>query len=139
MKRPAIAGLLLAAALSSAHAGPDIQWGVTISSGMPPPVRYEPMPPPRGGYVWVEGYWNWNGGAYVWVPGHWLRARTGYVYAQPRWQEGPRGWELHRGRWQRGGHGHHDHDDRGYRERDGHGDHGGPGHCPPGQRKKGHC
>ncbi len=118
MKRLAILGLLLAAALPAAHAGPDISWGVTISSGMPPPpVRYEPMPAPRAGYVWVEGYWNWNGGAYVWVPGRWTRARSGYEYAQPHWQEGPKGWELHRGGWKRGG----------------------AGHCPPGQRKKGNC
>ncbi len=117
MKRTAMLGLLLAAAVSAAHAGPDIHWGVTISSGTPPPpVRYEPMPPPRVGYVWVEGYWNWNGGAHVWVPGHWVRARSGYDYAQPRWQEGPNGWELHRGGWRQG-----------------------KGHCPPGQRKKGNC
>lgn len=117
MKRLAMLGLLLAAAVPAAHAGPDIQWGVTISSGTPPPaVRYEPVPPPRVGYVWVEGYWNWNGRAHVWVPGHWVRARSGYEYAQPRWQEGPNGWELHRGGWRQGA-----------------------GHCPPGQRKKGNC
>ncbi len=94
MKRLAILGLLLAAALPAAYAGPDISWGVTISSGgmPPPPVRYDPMPAPRSGYVWVEGYWNWNGGAYVWVPGRWLRARSGYEYTQPQWQEGPKGW-----------------------------------------------
>ncbi len=123
MKRAAIAGLLLAAAISSAYAGPNISWGVTISSGTPPPpVRYEPMPQPRPGYVWAEGYWNWNGGAYVWVPGSWVRARSGYEYAQPRWEERERGWELHRGGWRRGG-------SQG----------NGPSHCPPGQRKKGNC
>ncbi len=117
MKRMAMLGLLLAAAMTTAHAGPNISWGVTISSGTPPPpVRYEPVPAPRVGYVWVEGYWNWNGGAHVWVPGHWVRARSGYEYAQPRWQEGPSGWELHRGGWRHGA-----------------------GHCPPGQRKKGNC
>ncbi len=117
MKRVTMLGLLLAAAVSAAHAGPNVQWGVTISSGTPPPpVRYETMPPPRVGYLWVEGYWNWNGGAHVWVPGHWVRARSGYEYAQPRWQEVPNGWELNRGGWRRG-----------------------QGHCPPGQRKKGNC
>ncbi len=116
-----LAGLLLVAAVSSAQAGPDIQWGVTISSGTPPPpVRYDP-PPPRPAYVWAEGYWNWNGTAYVWIPGRWLRARSGYEYLQPRWQEGPSGWELHRGGWHRG-------------KSPGHAP-----HCPPGQRKKGNC
>lgn len=122
MKRLALSGLLLAAGfstgLSTAHAGPNISWGVTISGGTPPPpVRYEPPPPPRSGYVWAEGYWNWNGGAYVWVPGRWVRARSGYEYTQPQWHEGPQGWELQRGGWKRGN----------------------SGHCPPGQRKKGNC
>ncbi len=114
------AGLLAGAAVN-ANAD-NIQWGVTISSGMPPPpvVRYEPVPAPRAAHVWVQGYWNWSGGAYVWVPGHWVSARPGYVYAQPQWVEGPDGWRLQRGGWKGGGG-------------------GGPGHCPPGQRKKGNC
>lgn len=113
---------LMALAAASAHADPSISWGVTISSGMPPPPRvyHEPMPAPRPAHVWAQGYWNWNGGAYVWVPGHWVGARPGYVYAQPQWIEGPQGWQLQRGGWKQG-----------------HG--GGPGHCPPGQRKKGNC
>ncbi len=121
MKRlaPLAMASLLLAFVASAQAGADIRWGVTISAGTPPPpVRYEPPPPQRAGYVWVEGYWNWNGSAFVWIPGHWLLARAGYEYAQPRWQEGPQGWQLQRGGWRRGG---------------------GPPHCPPGQRKKGNC
>lgn len=107
--------------ITTAHADPNISWGVTISSGTPPPpvVRYEPVPAPRPSQVWVQGYWNWNGGAHVWVPGRWIAQRPGYVYAQPQWIEGPQGWQLQRGGWKQGG--------------------GGPGHCPPGQRKKGNC
>ncbi len=43
-------------ALATAHADPNISWGVTISSGMPPPpaVRYEPMPAPRPLNVWIQ-------------------------------------------------------------------------------------
>ncbi len=106
--------------LATAHADPNISWGVTISSGMPPPpvVRYEPLPAPRPSHVWVQGYWNWNGSAHVWVPGHWIAQRRGHVYAQPQWIEGPQGWQLQRGGWKQGA---------------------GPGHCPPGQRKKGNC
>ncbi len=113
----------LLAGASLVHADPNVSWGVTISSGFPPPpVRYEPMPPPRPAHVWLEGYWGWNGGAYVWVPGRWARERPGYVYSQPQWREGPNGWQLQPGGW------------RGHQ-----GPQGGPGHCPPGQRKKGNC
>ncbi len=129
MRKQVLYSALLLSMLSFAglaHADPNISWGVTISSGTPPPpVRYEPMPPPRPAYIWLQGYWGWNGSAYVWVPGRWERERPGYVYAQPRWVEGPRGWELHQGGWH-GGPG-------------GQGGPGGPGHCPPGQRKKGNC
>lgn len=115
--------LSLLSAAGGAVADPNISWGVTISSGTPPPpVRYEPVPPPRAAYVWLQGYWGWNGSAYIWVPGRWERERPGYVYAQPQWVEGPRGWELHHGGWKGGT-----------------GGPGGPGHCPPGQRKKGNC
>ncbi len=113
--------LLASVGTGLAHADPNVSWGVTISSVTPPPpIRYEPMPPPRPAFVWLQGYWGWSGNAYVWVPGRWERERPGYVYAQPQWIEGPRGWEFRPGRWHGGGP-------------------GGPGHCPPGQRKKGNC
>lgn len=121
MRKFLAAAVLVLGSTATVHADPNISWGVTISSGMPPPpvVRYEPPPPPRPSHVWVQGYWNWNGGAYVWVPGRWVGARPGYVYAQPQWIEGPQGWQLQRGGWKPGK--------------------GGAGHCPPGQRKKGNC
>jgi len=33
----------------------------------------EPPRPPRPSrdYVWLEGYWHWNGVRYGWVPGSW--------------------------------------------------------------------
>ena len=110
---------------SHALAEPNISWGITITGGTPPPIqREEPVPPPRAGYVWIPGYWNWQSGTHVWVSGRWERQRTGYVYIEPVWREGPQGWELHRGGWHSGGKVRHRHD----------GD-----HCPPGQQKKGHC
>lgn len=45
----------------------------------PPPLRYESLPPPRHGYVWAPGYWNWNGHRHVWVSGHWLVERPGLL------------------------------------------------------------
>ncbi len=34
----------------------------------PPPVRVEVVPPPRVGFVWAPGYWEWREHAHVWVP-----------------------------------------------------------------------
>jgi hypothetical protein len=109
-------------------AEPSIQWGVTISSGGPPPpvVRYEPLPPPRPAHVWVHGYWAWDGNDYRWLPGRWERARVGYVYVQPEWIQSPEGWQFRQGGWQ-GGKG-RDREDSHKRD-----------HCPPGHRRKGDC
>ena len=91
-----------AAALLPAQAMAQI--GVNIIIGTPPPPpRYERVPPPRVGYLWAPGYWNWDGRRHVWAGGHWERARNGYRYDRPQWQHGRNGWELHRGGWQHGG------------------------------------
>ena len=68
----------------------------------PPPARVETVPPPRAGYVWAPGYWDWRGHRHVWVGGHWVRERRGYSYVAPRWVERNGGWYMERGRWARG-------------------------------------
>ena len=128
--------LILVATLCPAIAEPNIQWGITISSGgtPPPAVRYEPLPPPRPSQVWVRGYWAWDGNDYRWVPGRWERARVGYVFVQPEWIQSPQGWQFQQGGWQddqRRGRDRHREPDRE--------DSPGYGHCPPGHLKKGGC
>ncbi len=78
------------------------QGNVVIVRTAPPPPRHESAPHARRGYVWVEGYWNWNGRRHVWTRGHWERARKGYAYHRPEWQQGDDGWRLNRGGWHRG-------------------------------------
>ena len=68
----------------------------------PPPMRHEVVPAARRGYVWVPGYWNWNGRRHVWQQGVWMKERRGYVYTQPAWAEHDGRWELRRGAWARG-------------------------------------
>lgn len=75
---------------------------VTIyATTAPPPLRAERMPPPRHGYVWAPGYWNWAHNRYAWQPGHWVRARHGYHYAPPRWAPEGKRWRRYDGGWQR--------------------------------------
>lgn len=117
----------------TAAAQANVDWGVTISSGTPPPPRHETSPAPRPQHVWVTGFWNWRDGVYIWIPGHWERARYGYGYVQPEWREGPRGWQLNQGGWRRG---YPDAVQNDHPPRE-HQDH--RGNCPPGHRKKGEC
>lgn len=67
----------------------------------PPPVRVETVPPPRVGYVWAPGFWEWRGREHVWVPGHFVHERRGYHWVPDHWvQIGPH-WHHERGHWER--------------------------------------
>lgn len=97
----------LASALGLAPAASQAAWGVSVTVA-PPAPRVVVAPPPRVGFVWVPGYWDWRGRRHVWVEGRWVHARPGYVYVHPEWvQRGDR-WVLMRGGWRPMGD--HDHD-----------------------------
>src|SRR5215208_3325740 len=53
-------------------------------SSLPPEPLYETMTPSPGyGYVWVDGYWHWNGYEWVWINGQWVQGNEQYVYVAP--------------------------------------------------------
>lgn len=118
----------------------------------PPPLRYERVPLPRGGQVWVTGHWAWDDDAYAWRAGQWRAARPDHAYVPGRWMQADNGWRWVEGDWKRHKVKHRDRDHDGDRDRDherrrGHDRYdrdddrhsGGGRHCPPGQAKKGHC
>jgi WXXGXW repeat (2 copies) len=71
-----------------------------ISIGKPPPaLLVEPEPQHRTGYVWIPGYWRWNGISHVWVKGHVVAARRGYHYVPEHWVETNGRWVFYPGRW----------------------------------------
>jgi hypothetical protein len=79
-----------------ASAGVDIDINIA-----PPAPRVEVAPPPRVGYVWAPGYWEYREHGHVWVPGRWMAERRGYHWVPDRWeQRGPR-WHRERGHWER--------------------------------------
>src|SRR5262245_61281110 len=81
----AAASLAGAATVVSAVMTPaDAQVTVTFGSP-PPPLRYEAVPAPRGGYVWAPGHWRLVRDQYVWFPGQWYTARQGYRYVPETW------------------------------------------------------
>ncbi|WYX34857.1 hypothetical protein WJ966_25765 [Achromobacter xylosoxidans] len=58
-------------------------------------------PPPRVGYVWAPGHWEWVGGRHAWIGGVWMPARPGYVYHGPEWRQRHGHWVYYEGRWGR--------------------------------------
>jgi hypothetical protein len=101
-------------ALSAAAFAPAIasaQVGVSVVIGnAPPPPRFESVPPPRRGYVWAPGYWDWRDHRHVWIGGTWVVERPGYVYTEPRWVQREGRWWHEEARWERGPNGDRDHD-----------------------------
>lgn len=67
----------------------------------PPPPRFEHRTP-RPGYefVWIDGYWGWQGGRYVWIGGRWDRPPHGrHHWRAPRWEHRHGGYLFVEGRW----------------------------------------
>ncbi len=128
MRTTAVLAASIALAASALPAAAQVSININVPGIVqvaPPAPRYEAMPGPRAGYVWVPGRWHWNDRAYVWRAGHWVTARPDYTYAPGRWIQAEGGWRWVEGDWRRA-------------ERP-HQDHPGGGHCPPGQAKKGRC
>ena len=47
----------------------------------PPEVQQEIRPScPDEGWIWITGYWHWDGDEYQWVDGAWVPPRQGYSY-----------------------------------------------------------
>jgi hypothetical protein len=82
--------------IADARVNFDIVLGVP-----PPPAVVEPLPPPMAHYIWVPGYWGWDGHRHVWVSGYWIPERPGWRYVPPHWQAVHGRWHFRPGRWVR--------------------------------------
>lgn len=152
MSRISCLALAIAALAVPLGAGAQVSVNINVPGLItvePPAPRYEPMPGPRGGQVWVPGHWQWAGNAYAWRGGYWQPAREGYDWAPGRWVPADGGWRWVEGGWRQG---RRDRDWEGRRDwerdherwerrhgRDRDDDDQGRYHCPPGQAKKGNC
>jgi hypothetical protein len=98
MKRLTLATLiaLAAAAPLSSMAAPRVDLFVGVA---PPAPLVERVPPPRHGYVWAPGHWEWNGHRHVWAAGYWVAERPGYAYTAPVWVQRGGGWYMQPERW----------------------------------------
>ena len=95
--------LVLAATLAASMAGVAVPAvAAIIVQVAPPAMRVEVAPPPRQGYLWIDGHWDWRNNRHQWVGGTWMRERHGYNYNPSRWEERDGRWHLDRGGWRRG-------------------------------------
>jgi hypothetical protein len=98
--RSTILGLMLTALLSgvASIASAAVNLDVLIA---PPAPRVVVVPPPRVGYVWAPGYWQWNGKHHVWVEGRWLHERHGYHWVPEHWDGRGEHWHFEPRHWVR--------------------------------------
>jgi len=102
MKSAVLTGILLASSAMVACGG-GYRASYVAYSVPPPPapyvvgaVGYAPGP----GYVWVDGFWNLNGGRWAWVNGRWAAPPHPHaVWERDRWERHGNGWRYHRGHW----------------------------------------
>jgi hypothetical protein len=100
--RSLIPALALAAlpALPVATANAGIEFGLSVNFAPPALPVYEQPPVPGPGYLWIPGYWGWDGGDYYWVPGTWSFAPvTGYLWTPGYWGWGNGAYLWHAGYW----------------------------------------
>ncbi|MES1257051.1 MAG: YXWGXW repeat-containing protein [Acidobacteriota bacterium] len=76
-------------------------YGAGITVGPPAPRVIGPLGvAPGPGYVWTDGYYDWQGSNWVWLDGRWARPpRPGRVWVTPYWERHGRGYRFHKGRW----------------------------------------
>jgi hypothetical protein len=96
----ALIALPLSVALPGPAARAQASFDLRIGTPPPPPRVIAP-PPPRVGYVWVPGYWRWNGHRHVWIEGRYVRERRGYHYVAPEWVPEGGAYRFHEGGWVR--------------------------------------
>lgn len=59
--------------------------GAPVAFNEPPPPPPMEQVPPRAGWVWVEGGYEWRHGRYRRLPGHWERERGDRRWRSGRW------------------------------------------------------
>ena len=99
--------LLAGAALLATTIGAASGCVMTTSGGLyvavapPAPIVEVRAVRPGAEFVWVSGFYRWDGGDYRWVQGRWDRPpRRGARWEPGRWeQHGKRGWSYREGRW----------------------------------------
>jgi hypothetical protein len=84
---------------SSPAPAPEMADGTVVDYDPPAPIAEYVPAAPYPDYVWLAGFWGWNGG-WVWHAGHYgARPFRGAAWVSGGWVRGSRGWAWHGGRW----------------------------------------
>jgi len=74
--------------------------GVVVVAPPPPRPELHRTPCPGIGFVWIDGYWAWQGGRHVWIGGRWDRPPHGHHrWVAPRWEHRRGGYFFIDGCW----------------------------------------
>lgn len=94
------AALVVVAAGCYTTAGVHYRGHVWVPHSPPAPYVEVVGTAPGPSYVWVNGYWWWNGDDYLWIRGHWARPpHSGYVYVRSGWTYVDGRYRFVHGRW----------------------------------------
>jgi hypothetical protein len=100
MKQSLVTGLFAVALVIGATDGRVAAAQVVVRVGPPPAVVERPGPPLHPGWVWIPGYYRWNGHRYLWVPGRWVNPPRPHAYWVPgRWVARGGGYTWIAGYW----------------------------------------
>jgi WXXGXW repeat (2 copies) len=96
MKKHIAAAVLAAGTFLATSVPAAAQVYITVAP--PAPIVETAPASPGAGYVWVPGYYRWNGSRYVWVHGHYVR-HAGH-WCTGKWHHNAaRGWWYAQGHW----------------------------------------
>lgn len=97
----AIGFVMLTTAISTGPACAASRGRLFVRVGPPAPIVEPRVVAPGPGYVWVSGFYRWDGVRYAWiagrwelppraraawVPGHWVRERHGWYFVEGHWR-----------------------------------------------------
>ncbi|HKB72068.1 MAG TPA: YXWGXW repeat-containing protein [Thermoanaerobaculia bacterium] len=78
---------------------PHMEIHIARSAPPRPRVEYRNVRP-AADYVWVKGFWDWEGGEWVWIPGRWERpAGRDVTWVDPHYDREQDGWRYEPGHW----------------------------------------
>jgi hypothetical protein len=78
----------------------QVSIGISVRIGPPALPVYEQPICPGPNYIWVPGYWAWDGYDYYWVPGTWVLApQPGYLWTPGYWGWNEGFYVWHPGYW----------------------------------------
>lgn len=100
MKRKLLLAALAASSIGFLPLPSSAAVGIYVDTA-PPAARYEVAPAPRHGYVWQNGYWNWQQGRHHWVKGSWVKEKKGYYWHPSRWENDNGRYHFVKGNWGR--------------------------------------